>query len=67
MRLSLCCLMVADSAPDIIIADEPTNNLDMFNQEVLTDTLDKYSGTLVVISHDSWFVNELSLTAQISL
>ncbi len=67
MRLSLCCLMVADSAPDIIIADEPTNNLDIFNQEVLTDTLDKYSGTLIVISHDSHFVNQLSLTTRISL
>ena len=67
MRLSLCCLMVADCSPDIIIADEPTNNLDIFNQEVLTDTLDKYSGTLVVISHDSYFVKKLLLTTQINL
>ena len=67
MRLSLCCLMVADCSPDIIIADEPTNNLDIFNQEVLTDTLGKYSGTLVVISHDSYFVKKLSLTTQINI
>ena len=32
---------------DIIIADEPTNNLDLFNQEVLTETLEKYTGTLI--------------------
>lgn len=31
MRLSLCCLMVSENAPDIIIADEPTNNLDLYN------------------------------------
>lgn len=67
MRLSLCCLMVADSSPDMIIADEPTNNLDIFNQEVLTDTLEKYAGTLIVISHDSYFVDRLSLNAQINL
>lgn len=36
--------MVADSSPDMIIADEPTNNLDIFNQEVLTDTLENMSG-----------------------
>lgn len=67
MRLSLCCLMVADSTPDIIIADEPTNNLDLFNQEVLTETLEKYTGTLIVISHDSYFVKQLSLTSRIKL
>ena len=67
MRLSLCCLMVADNAPDIIIADEPTNNLDLFNMEVLTDTLYNYSGTLIIISHDSDFANQLSLTTHIDL
>lgn len=67
MRLALCCLMVADNAPDMIIADEPTNNLDLFNQDILTDTLRKYSGTLIVISHDSHFVSKLLLNRQISL
>ncbi len=67
MRLSLCCLMVADNAPDIIIADEPTNNLDLYNTEVLVDTLNSYSGTLIVISHDTSFINRLSLGIELSL
>ncbi len=67
MRLSLCCLMVSDSTPDIIIADEPTNNLDLYNIETLTNMLNKYSGTLIVISHDSEFAQRLSLSKEIVL
>ncbi|WP_353655995.1 ATP-binding cassette domain-containing protein [Muribaculum intestinale] len=67
MRLSLCCLMVSDSTPDIIIADEPTNNLDLYNIETLTNMLNKYSGTLIVISHDSEFAQRLSLSKEIIL
>ncbi|WP_289857013.1 ATP-binding cassette domain-containing protein [uncultured Muribaculum sp.] len=67
MRLSLCCLMVSDNTPDIIIADEPTNNLDLCNVKVLTNMLNSYSGTLIVISHDISFVNQLSLSDNIIL
>ncbi len=67
MRLSLCCLMVSDNTPDIIIADEPTNNLDLYNVKVLTNMLNTYSGTLIVISHDISFVNQLSLSDNIIL
>ncbi len=59
--------MVSDSTPDIIIADEPTNNLDLYNIETLTNMLNKYSGTLIVISHDSEFAQRLSLSKEIIL
>ena len=67
MRLSLCCLMVADDTPDMIIADEPTNNLDLYNIEVLSSVLRMYSGTLIVISHDVVFSNRLMLSQKIIL
>ena len=67
MRLSLCCLMVADDTPDMIIADEPTNNLDLYNIEVLSSVLRMYSGTLIVISHDVAFSNRLMLSQKIIL
>ena len=38
MRLSLCCLMVSAQTPDLFIVDEPTNNIDIMNMEILTDT-----------------------------
>lgn len=52
MRLMLCCLTISNQAPDIIILDEPTNNLDIQNIEILTAAINEYKGTLIVVSHD---------------
>lgn len=67
MRLALCCLMVSSNTPDIIIADEPTNNIDIVNVDLLSSILKEYHGTLIVVSHDTTFVNELSIGKEISL
>lgn len=67
MRLALCCLMVSQNTPDIIIADEPTNNIDIVNVDILTSLLREYRGTLIVISHDAVFIDELSIEKEISL
>lgn len=55
MRLMLCCLTIGNQAPDIIILDEPTNNLDIQNMEILTSAINDYKGTLLAISHDEYF------------
>ncbi|WP_234572504.1 ABC-F family ATP-binding cassette domain-containing protein [Rhodohalobacter sp. 614A] len=67
MRLSLCCLTLQTEQPDTIILDEPTNNLDLRNIRILTDAISSYRGTLVVISHDKHFVNEINLNRTIEL
>lgn len=67
MRLALCCLMVSRSAPDIIIADEPTNNIDIANIDMLTSMLKEYKGTLIVVSHDMAFIEELKISRKIDL
>lgn len=67
MRLSLCCLALQTKQPDTIILDEPTNNLDLRNIRILTDAISSYRGTLVVISHDKHFVNEINLNRTIEL
>lgn len=67
MRLSLCCMMVADSAPDIIIADEPTNNLDLHNMDILAATLNAYRGTLLLITHDEGFAEAVGLEGEVSV
>lgn len=43
MRLMLCCLNIANQSPDIIILDEPTNNLDIQNIEILTNAINDCS------------------------
>lgn len=61
MRLAICTLMSRESAPDIIIVDEPTNNIDIANMEILARTLREYEGTLIAISHDKTFISDIRI------
>ncbi len=51
----------------MIIADEPTNNIDIASMEILAATLRDYRGTLVVVSHDEEFVRDVGIEREISL
>lgn len=59
MRLILCCLTIKEQAPDIIILDEPTNNIDIQSVEILTSAVTDYRGTLILVSHDLVFTEQL--------
>ncbi|SUJ28855.1 Uncharacterized ABC transporter ATP-binding protein HI_1252 [Sphingobacterium spiritivorum] len=63
----LCCLTIGNLAPDIIILDEPTNNLDIQNMEILTSAIDDYKGTLLAISHDEYFLEQIHIEQTIQL
>lgn len=67
MRLMLCCLSLSKQAPDIIILDEPSNNLDIQNIEILTNAINEYTGTLIVVSHDEVFLKEINIERSIEL
>lgn len=67
MRLLLCCLTVAQQSPDIIVLDEPTNNLDIQNTEILTAAINEYRGTLVLVSHDLYFLEQINVEREIVL
>lgn len=67
MRLFLCCLMISNHMPDLFILDEPTNNLDLLSLDILTSTIRNYQGTLLIISHDKKFVEEIGITSIIEL
>lgn len=67
MRLMLCCLMVIHQAPDMIVLDEPTNNLDLQNVEILTSAISNYKGTLIVVSHDRHFLKQVNVEREILL
>ncbi|WP_101571195.1 ABC-F family ATP-binding cassette domain-containing protein [Alistipes sp. cv1] len=67
MRLCLCCLMISNHVPDLFILDEPTNNLDLSSLAVLADTIGDYRGTLLVISHDRNFTDEIGITKTVEL
>lgn len=67
MRLLLCCLTISQQSPDVILLDEPTNNLDLHNIEILTAAIRDYQGTLIVVSHDDTFLEEVNITRTIEL
>lgn len=67
LRLLLCGLSISNKAPDMIILDEPTNNLDLQNVEILTNSIKDYQGTLLVISHDEIFLEEIGIDREVML
>lgn len=67
MRLILCSLTISNQSPDLIILDEPTNNLDIQNIEILTSAINEYQGTLLVISHDEYFLTQVQVEHTIHL
>mmetsp|Transcript_32775 Transcript_32775/g.67092 ORF Transcript_32775/g.67092 Transcript_32775/m.67092 type:complete len:934 (-) Transcript_32775:115-2916(-) len=59
-RLSLCCMMLRES--NLLILDEPTNHLDIPAKEMLEEALQHFDGSVVVISHDRYFISKVATT-----
>ena len=67
-KTRLCLARVLLTQPDLLMLDEPTNHLDLSSIQWLEDTLKKYRGTVLIISHDRYFMNSVcDCMAEISM
>jgi ATP-binding cassette subfamily F protein 3 len=56
-RLQMLLLMLSEA--NLLLLDEPTNNLDISSAEVLEDALDEFEGSMLIISHDRYFLDRV--------
>ncbi|MFF1374756.1 ABC-F family ATP-binding cassette domain-containing protein [Streptomyces sp. NPDC058308] len=61
-RATLAALLLAEPAPQLLMLDEPTNNLDMASVKQLSTALESYRGALIVASHDLPFLESIGIT-----
>ncbi|QDK46971.1 ABC transporter ATP-binding protein [Bdellovibrio sp. ZAP7] len=59
LKLCLAKVFLADAVPELLVLDEPTNNLDLQSLEVLEDVFIGYQGALLVVSHDPVFLENI--------
>ena len=59
-RLSLCCMMLKPA--NLLVLDEPTNHLDIPAKEMLEEALQHFTGSVMVISHDRYFISRVATT-----
>lgn len=67
IRAALACILMGQQAPQLIMLDEPTNNMDLHSIASIENALKYYKGSLIVVSHDSTFLQNIGIEKEIEL
>jgi ATPase subunit of ABC transporter with duplicated ATPase domains len=67
LKACLACILGTEEQPDLIILDEPTNNLDIKSIDILENVLAQYQGSLIIVSHDDKFAKNIGIDKTIEL
>lgn len=67
LKATLAAILGGENQPDLLILDEPTNNLEIKSIAVLEDALNQYNGAILLVSHDEMFVRNIKIDKEIKL
>ena len=59
-KVRLVLLLMMLEKPDLLILDEPTNHLDIETKDIVEDVLSQFSGPIIFVSHDRYFINKIA-------
>ena len=67
LKATLAAILGGDNQPDLLILDEPTNNLEIKSIGILEDALNQYTGAILLVSHDEMFVKNIKIDTEVRL
>ncbi|MCQ2562486.1 MAG: ATP-binding cassette domain-containing protein [Alphaproteobacteria bacterium] len=67
LKATLAAILGGNNQPDLLILDEPTNNLEIKSISILEDALNQYRGAILLVSHDEMFVKNINIDKIVNL
>ncbi len=67
LKLALACVFSGISSPPLLLLDEPDNHLDLSSKKLLAHALKQYEGSIIIVSHDTSFINAIGVSRKFSL